>query len=99
MDDLHEQGGRHVWSVIIFVFIGGPAALAITSHLFPRLFAPTFILLAFLPWVLRLAFSIRLRRSRLMAYRRRTHRCLSCGYSLCANLSGVCPECGTPDIA
>lgn len=30
--------------------------------------------------------------------RRRTaaHRCAACGYSLTGNISGVCPECGTP---
>ena len=24
--------------------------------------------------------------------------CLTCGYSLAGNISGVCPECGTPVI-
>ncbi len=28
-------------------------------------------------------------------YRRRRHQCLTCGYHLQGNLSGVCPECGT----
>jgi hypothetical protein len=28
--------------------------------------------------------------------RRRAGRCLTCGYSLRGNVSGVCPECGTP---
>ena len=27
--------------------------------------------------------------------RRRRGRCLSCGYNLTANTSGICPECGT----
>jgi hypothetical protein len=27
--------------------------------------------------------------------RRREGRCLSCGYDLTGNVSGVCPECGT----
>jgi hypothetical protein len=29
-------------------------------------------------------------------YRRKTGRCLGCGYDLTGNVSGVCPECGTP---
>lgn len=28
--------------------------------------------------------------------RRCQGRCLKCGYNLTGNLSGVCPECGTP---
>ena len=29
-------------------------------------------------------------------HRRRLGRCLKCGYDLSGNVSGVCPECGTP---
>jgi rubrerythrin len=29
-------------------------------------------------------------------YRRKAGRCLKCGYDLLHNVSGVCPECGTP---
>ena len=29
-------------------------------------------------------------------YRRRKGLCLNCGYNLTGNVSGVCPECGTP---
>jgi hypothetical protein len=28
--------------------------------------------------------------------RRASHRCGQCGYDLTGNVSGVCPECGTP---
>jgi hypothetical protein len=28
--------------------------------------------------------------------RKLEHRCLLCGYRLCGNESGICPECGTP---
>lgn len=37
-----------------------------------------------------IAFAIHARR----AWRRRAGRCMSCGYSLAGNASGVCPECG-----
>jgi hypothetical protein len=37
----------------------------------------------------------RLRRTR-AGQRERRGRCRSCGYSLTGNVSGVCPECGTP---
>jgi hypothetical protein len=39
--------------------------------------------------------SARLRQRR----RRKNNLCLSCGYNLTANTSGVCPECGTPTTA
>ena len=29
-------------------------------------------------------------------WRRRAGRCLHCGYDLTGNVSGICPECGTP---
>ncbi len=29
-------------------------------------------------------------------WRRRRNQCLRCGYSLIGNMSGICPECGTP---
>ena len=39
------------------------------------------------------------RRRRELQRRRWAHRCLHCGYSLTGNLSGYCPECGTPDLS
>jgi len=43
-------------------------------------------------WISRRTFSV-LRKRR----RERRGRCLSCGYSLTGNTSGICPECGTPN--
>ena len=28
--------------------------------------------------------------------KRASHRCANCGYDLTGNVSGICPECGTP---
>ncbi len=33
---------------------------------------------------------------RLVGARRRRNHCLACDYNLTGNVSGVCPECGTP---
>jgi hypothetical protein len=38
------------------------------------------------------------RRRSVLRHRRWSHRCLHCGYSLTGNVSGYCPECGTPDV-
>jgi outer membrane protein assembly factor BamB len=59
--------------------------------------APDWSLLApapFFPaaWLIRAALRWRRRR------RVRTGRCLACNYSLTGNISGVCPECGTPTL-
>jgi hypothetical protein len=51
------------------------------------------VLLTALPGLIWLLAVIRVRRRQAM--RRRLHRCLSCGYILTGNASGVCPECGT----
>jgi len=48
-----------------------------------------FVILA-APWVVRRA--VQARRDRC----ERCGRCRSCGYDLTGNVSGVCPECGTP---
>jgi hypothetical protein len=32
----------------------------------------------------------------LRKHRRAAGRCLKCGYNLLYNVSGICPECGTP---
>jgi hypothetical protein len=42
------------------------------------------------------AGAVHIRRRRRRARRTRTGLCVSCGYSLAGNTSGVCPECGTP---
>jgi hypothetical protein len=42
------------------------------------------------------AGAVRLRRRRRRARRIRRGLCVSCGYALAGNTSGVCPECGTP---
>jgi hypothetical protein len=47
-------------------------------------------------WGVSIAGLVRHRRQRIEQYRRWTHRCLRCGYSLIGNTSGVCPECGRP---
>ena len=52
------------------------------------------ILLTALPGLIWLLAALRLRRR--LAMRRRLGHCLSCGYPLTGNASGVCPECGTP---
>jgi hypothetical protein len=57
--------------------------------------------LAFLPaWALPLAVAIYPLALVLRLWRRRAAssrgRCWSCGYNLAGNVSGVCPECGTP---
>jgi hypothetical protein len=51
--------------------------------------APISITLAVLP----LCWNIRRRRN---IFRLANNLCLTCGYSLTGNTSGVCPECGTP---
>jgi hypothetical protein len=33
---------------------------------------------------------------RLVASRRRRNRCTACAYDLTANVTGICPECGSP---
>jgi hypothetical protein len=38
----------------------------------------------------------RRRAQRLRLRRARTGCCLTCGYRLTGNVSGICPECGTP---
>ena len=44
-------------------------------------------------WAIRGPVILRRRRRRRL---RAAHVCLQCGYSLTGNVSGVCPECGTP---
>ena len=52
------------------------------------------VLALFVGWVSHLA--IRARRAYLPMRRRWDVECVSCGYDLTGNVSGVCPECGTP---
>lgn len=38
-------------------------------------------------------------RHRGLVQRARRGLCVKCGYDLTGNISGVCPECGTPRVA
>jgi hypothetical protein len=55
---------------------------------FPRMLAPMIALGPF-------AVGIWVGSRRVVNRRRRNKLCLTCGYDLTGNVSGVCPECGT----
>lgn len=58
-----------------------------------QLMAPIwYLLVLFGVWPLAVLLPAPLR----LAYRRKRGRCLVCGYDLKGNVSGRCPECGTP---
>ena len=52
------------------------------------------VLALFVAWVSHLV--IRARRAYLPMRRHWDVECVACGYDLTGNVSGVCPECGTP---
>lgn len=62
--------------------------LTITQVIFP-LWVPALLLLAY-PAVAFIRERLRIRRRRMRGH------CQWCGYDLTGNVSGICPECGTP---
>ena len=88
---------HHGWSLVL-AFVGVPVLLVGVTLFVPSLAGVLLVLIVLVPVTLSAVRMIRGRRERLATYRRRTRRCLECGYSLVGNLSGVCPECGTPDV-
>ena len=89
---------RHHGRSLLLAFVGVPAVLVGVTLFLPSLAGLLLVLIVFVPVALSAVGMIRGRRERLATYRRRTRRCLDCGYSLVGNVSGVCPECGTPDL-
>jgi len=78
----------------LWVFLGGWAMVWYWRPHLPPWWAFLLLVLGCFPPVI--PELVRDGRRHLAEFRRKHGLCLHCGYSLAGNVSGVCPECGTP---
>lgn len=87
------SGARHLWNRLGFVAISRPVFGSGTSYVV--ISTPDWAVVGALS-VLPLAGILRRHWIRRIRKRGLAGRCVTCGYNLTGNVSGVCPECGSP---